>query len=135
MKIQMIVTQAGKTPMQERFDFTEGKNLGREDGLINLYPSIEYQEIKGFGGAFTEAAAVTLGKLSQINRERVLKLYFSKDEGIGYNLGRIHINSCDFCLGNYTCVDEGDESLASFQIERDKKYVIPMIQSAQEYGG
>ena len=133
MKIRMFLTQKGFAPMQERFDFFESENLGRESCLINIYPNVEYQTIQGFGGAFTEASAVTLDKLSKENREKIFKLYFDKKEGIGYNLGRVHINSCDFCLGNYTCVDEGDESLDSFQIRRDKAHVIPMIQSALSY--
>ena len=73
MKVKMFLTKQGEIPMQERFDFVEEVNLVREDRLINIYPHIEYQEIKGFGGAFTEAAAVTLGKLSKDNREKILK--------------------------------------------------------------
>jgi glucosylceramidase len=74
-----------------------------------------------------------LDKLSKANREKIIKLYFDKEEGIGYNLGRVHINSCDFSLGNYTCVNENDQTLESFQINRDKKSVIPMIKEAMEY--
>ena len=61
-------------------------------------------------------------------------LYFDEKEGIGYNYGRVHINSCDFSLGNYACVEENDETLETFNIERDKKSLIPMIKDAQKYG-
>ena len=43
------------------------------------------------------------------------------------------MNSCDFSLGNYTCVDENDETLETFQIDRDKASVIPMIKEAMGY--
>jgi len=59
-------------------------------------------------------------------------LYFS-EEGIDYNVGRVHINSCDFSLGNYTCVEEGDKTLETFNINRDKKSLIPMINDAMKY--
>ena len=45
------------------------------------------------------------------------------------------MNSSDFALGNYACVEkEGDVELESFNIERDKKYIIPMIKAAARYG-
>ncbi|MFO7611141.1 MAG: glycoside hydrolase family 30 protein [Clostridia bacterium] len=90
----------------------------------------KYQEIIGFGGAFTEAAAVTLSKIDANLRNQVLGAYFDVDKGLGYNMGRIHINSCDFALGNYTYVDEMDENLGSFSIEHDMEYIIPLIKDA-----
>lgn len=60
MSVKVIKTRKGEMPMQETNDYSFSQELGREQGLINVYPNIEYQEIKGFGGAFTEAAADTL---------------------------------------------------------------------------
>ena len=132
MNIKVIKTKRNCQPMQENsdFSFVDEKAQGRQ--LINVYPGVEYQTVKGFGGAFTEAASTTLDKLSKENREKILKMYFDSNEGIGYNIGRVHMNSCDFSLGNYTCVDENDETLESFQINRDKASVIPMIKEAME---
>lgn len=133
MNVKIIKTRRNQAPMQETCDysFVEYKDQGRQ--LINVYPSIEYQTVKGFGGAFTEAAATTLDTLPEEKRKQILEMYFDKEKGIGYSIGRVHMNSCDFCLGNYTCVDEGDETLESFQIDRDKKSVIPMIKDALSY--
>jgi len=133
MKIKAVKTIKGKAPMQECCDFTVLDNDGRENFLVCLFPEIEYQEIKGFGGAFTEASSTTLDKLSKKNREKIIKLYFDKDEGIAYNIGRVHINSCDFSLENYTCVEENDDTLSTFNIERDKSSIIPMIKDAMKY--
>jgi len=133
MNIKVIKTVKGKKPMRECLDFSVLDDKGREHTLINVFPDIEYQEIKGFGGAFTEAASTTLDKLSEKNREKILKLYFDCEEGIGYNFGRVHINSCDFSLGNYTFVEEGDETLETFDIKRDEKSLIPMIKDAMKY--
>ncbi len=94
-----------------------------------------YQTMLGFGGAFTEAAAYTLSHVSETNRKKVLHAYFSKTEGLNYNLGRVPIHSCDFALENYTYVDDGDDHLESFSIERDRRFVIPMIQEAGQIRG
>lgn len=134
MKVRAIKTIKGKAPMQEYQNYTVLDDDGRENLLVCLFPEIEYQEIKGFGGAFTEAASTTLDKLSPKNREKIMKLYFDNEEGIGYNMGRVHINSCDFSLGNYALVEENDETLETFNIERDKSSVIPMIKDAMKYG-
>lgn len=133
MEIKAIKTVKGKTPMSVCNDFSYVESKGIENELICVFPDIEYQEIKGFGGAFTEAASTTLDKLSQENRDKILKLYFDKENGIGYNFGRIHMNSCDFSLGNYCCVEENDKELKTFNINRDKKSLIPMIKDAMKY--
>lgn len=134
MNVKIVKTIKGKAPMSEydNYSFSEDKEM--ESELICVFPDIEYQEIKGFGGAFTEAASTTLDKMSPENRQKILRLYFDKEEGLGYNYGRVHINSCDFSLGNYTCVEEGDETLETFNIDRDKKSLIPMIKEAMEFG-
>lgn len=133
MEIKAVKTVKSRKPMQTVLNLAVEEDNGRECGLINLRLEIEYQEIYGFGGAFTEASAVTFKKASKENREKIINYYFDEEKGIGYNLGRIHINSCDFALENYTCVDENDDTLESFQIDRDKKYVIPMVKEAKRH--
>ncbi len=104
-----------------------------EQPVINVVPEVEYQTIDGFGGAFTEAAAVSLSKISPEKRSKIIKMYFDKKEGICYNYCRTHINSCDFSEGNYTYVEEGDNTLATFSVEHEKQYVIPLIKDALKY--
>lgn len=92
-----------------------------------------YQEFMGFGGAFTEAAAFTLSEAPAEVRDEAIRAYFSKDQGLGYVLGRVHIHSCDFALENYTYVEEGDTALETFDISREDKWVVPMIKDAMAY--
>ncbi|MBD5530836.1 MAG: glucosylceramidase [Lachnospiraceae bacterium] len=102
---------------------------------VSVYPFMRRQTIHGFGGAFTEAAAWCCGQLSEEKRRQVLHAYFG-DEGLRYTMGRVHMNSCDFSLGNYACVeDPTDENLESFTAARDEKYMIPMILEAQDIAG
>ncbi len=98
-----------------------------------VYPDIQRQKIRGFGGAFTESAAYCYSKLSTEIKEELMKAYFSS-EGLLYNLGRTHINSCDFALSNYAADDdEKDENLELFTVEREKKYLFPFIHDAEKY--
>merc|ERR1719350_2408762 len=53
------------------------------------------QTIEGFGGAFTEASALVFQSLAAAQQQQLLEMYFG-GSGIGYTLGRVHINSCDF---------------------------------------
>lgn len=103
---------------------------GRENTLINIYDDLEYQEFEGFGGALTEASAVTLAKLSEENQKKVIDAYFDPEQGIGYTLCRSHIQSCDFSLGNYAYVEEQDTEMANFDISRDHTAIIPLIKRA-----
>ena len=58
------------------------------------------QTLLGFGGAFTEAAAQQFALLPKAAQQRVLDLYWGPN-GIGYTLGRVPINSCDFSVASY----------------------------------
>ena len=104
-----------------------------ECNIINVFDEIKYQEILGFGGAFTESAAYNYSQLTDEQKKLFMESYFSRKNGIGYNFGRTHINSCDFSLDIYTYVEDGDSELKTFSIERDKKYTIPFIKDALKY--
>jgi glucosylceramidase len=96
----------------------------------------QFQEIEGFGGAFTEAAAAVLLAMPPAAQEEILRAYFDPAAGHGYTLCRTHFNSCDFSLSNYA-YDEtpGDVKLEHFSIDRDRKALIPMIKRAQALAG
>ena len=84
---------------QPKFELTS--NADGELPAVMVDVGRRFQTIEGFGGAFTEAAAITCRKMSPENQQRILKAYFDRHEGHGYSLCRTHINSCDFSTGNY----------------------------------
>lgn len=98
---------------------------------VSVYPQAKGQQIEGFGGAFTEAAAHCWQRLTPANRQRFLERCFGPD-GLRYTLGRTHMGSCDFALGLYSCRDADD---GTFSLDRDKKYLLPMIRAAQQTAG
>lgn len=103
-----------------------------ENQVINLYPEMRYQEVIGFGGAFTETSCYNFSLMSKASKKKILQAYFDPDKGLGYNFCRTHIHSCDFSLDRYTYVDEGDAALKSFSVARDDKYIVPFLLAAQE---
>jgi glucosylceramidase len=129
MKIRLIQTAKN---LDDRLQEKQGLVLTETCNEVNLKIDTQksYQKILGFGGAFTEAASYTLSRMSKEKRDEVLESYFNKETGLAYNIGRVHIHSCDFALGNYTYVKDHDESLESFDISRDFEYVIPMLKDA-----
>lgn len=102
--------------------------------VINLYPELREQRLEGFGGAFTEAAAVSFESLDEQAKEAFLEGYFG-ETGLRYSLGRMHMNSCDFALGNYTYVEEGASDLHGFDISHDREQIIPLVKKAMERRG
>lgn len=87
--------------------------------------------ILGFGGAFTEVSALNFRSLSQEGQDTVLQLLFGE---LGYNLGRVHINSCDFSLKSYAYdTIDGDFDLVHFSIDHDvQSGMIDMMQRARD---
>lgn len=98
---------------------------------ICVYPELTGQVFEGFGGAFTEAAGVSWQKLSPSGQAELVNAYFGA-EGLGYVLGRTHMGSCDFALGNYTAAVQ-DSVQRDFS--RDDANLIPLIQAAQKQAG
>ncbi len=95
-----------------------------------------FQTLLGFGGAFTEAAAVTWQGLDAAGQAAFLQGCFDRVQGQGYRFCRVHMNSCDFALGNYAHADlAGDVALAHFNIDRDRQALLPFIQAALAVAG
>lgn len=106
----------------------------KEIGCMNLvkpYPEFRRQQMKGFGGAFTEAAGYCYSKFSDEKKQEFIRACFG-EEGLRYNLGRTHINSCDFALGNYAAMEEDG---ADFDLSRANQYVLPLIRDAGKVCG
>lgn len=112
--------------------YSHGRALAR----LWVDTGLRFQRLEGFGGAFTEAAATTWLKLSEVQRQRMMREYFDPVHGHGYVMCRVHMNSCDFALGNYAHVEqENDWELTSFNIDRDREALLPMIKAAQVAAG
>jgi glucosylceramidase len=105
-----------------------------EKATISVDPNQKMQEIIGFGGAFTEASAYNLLRVNKEERQKAINAYFDPVDGLGYTIGRVSIHGCDFSLNSYLYIDDYDDTLESFSIERDQP-IIDLIKEASEVRG
>jgi len=98
--------------------------------------SVHYQTFLGFGGSFTQTSSDLFKGLSEPNQKRIIDGCFSAEAGLGYRLGRLHINSCDFSSGNWSCCNlENDTHLSSFSLFMYDRSIVPFIRMAEEAAG
>jgi glucosylceramidase len=115
----------------EKLKFEEYEHLSESQPIVLVNEKVTFQTVEGIGGALTDAAAETFYKLPEGKRKEVIDAYYGREKGIGYNLARVNIASCDFSSSSYSYVNDGDTTLESFTIEHDQKYKIPLIKEAK----
>ena len=108
---------------------THGQPFENEP-FVFVDASKQFQTYLGIGAALTDASAETFAKLPKAQQDAFLTACFDKQKGVGYNLVRTTIHSCDFSSGSYTYVAEGDKALATFNEKHDEKYRIPFIKKS-----
>ena len=99
---------------------------------IRLNPSLEFQEILGFGASLTDAACYTIHQLAPPARAELLEELFHPSK-MGLNVCRICVGSSDYSAKVYS-FDEGepDPDLTRFSIEHDRAYILPMLRQARQ---
>lgn len=91
-------------------------------------PHQDRPPILGFGGAFTESSALNYMSLNQDGKDAVIRLLFGKD-GLGYSMGRTHINSCDFSVASYSFDEvEDDFDLLHFDMTVEHDVTSGMVE-------
>ena len=104
--------------------------------VISVDATTQYQQMIGFGAAFTDAATYLIQtKLSASQRESLLQELFGRaNGGLGLSFMRIPMGASDFSLSDYSYDDipagQLDTTLAHFSIAPDQAYKLPVIQRA-----
>lgn len=81
----------------------------------------------GFGVAITGASCYELSRMDEEARTALIKQVYTA-EGANLSVGRLAIGACDYTAELYSYDDvEGDVELRHFSIERDLRYIVPMI--------
>ncbi len=125
--------QARLTPKPE-LRFRPGRASGKR--ILQVDDLTSYQSVLGLGSSLEHSTCYNLSLLPADQRESVIESLVHPDRGIGMNLMRICIGTSDFAPGPfYTYNDlpagEEDPKLDRFSIERDREYVLPVLQAAQ----
>ena len=102
------------------------------ENVIELDPGKKYQEILGFGAAFTDAACYTFNRLEPSAREALFHELFHPAE-MGLNVCRTCIGASDYSTEVFS-YDEGepDPEMRRFSIAHDQPYVLPMMREARK---
>ena len=99
---------------------------------LRLNPSMRFQEVLGFGGAFTDAACYTFNRLTPAAREQLFHELFHPSE-MGLSVGRICVGASDYSTKLYSYDDgDADPNLTRFSIEHDREYILPVLRQARQ---
>jgi len=133
---------------------TAGDSSSGSSGYTQLTVTVNgnrrYQEILGFGGAFTDAAGVNINAMSEANIDMIMRAYFGEDGsfkilfsknpntfknvalGANYTLCRVPIASTDFSTRVYSYDNSTDDFyMMNFSLaDEDLQLKIPLIQRA-----
>jgi len=106
---------------------------GAGSTTITINPSVQFQEIDGFGASMTDSSSYLIyNKLNAAQQTTLLQSLFSRSNGIGLSFLRQAMGATDFSAqGNFSYDDvpagQTDVSLANFSIADDLKYTIPVL--------
>lgn len=106
--------------------------VGETSAEIMLDPEKRYQQILGFGAAFTDASCYLFHQLSPEARETLFRDLFHPSE-MGLSVCRTCIGASDYSTELYG-YDEGepDPELKRFSIEHDRACLLPALRQARE---
>ena len=134
--IKVYQTAKGSdTPMKQLDEISLAKDYDMGMDTVVVSTDVTFQKHIGFGGAFTEAAAHNYINTKDENKKKIIEAYFNTEKGIGYTLGRTSIHGCDFSLEPYTYIEDGDYKLETFDMSREDKAVVPMLEAACKEAG
>ena len=103
---------------------------------ITITPSVQYQQMDGFGGSMTDSSAYLIyNKLTSAQQASLMQWFFNGSTGIGLNFLRQPMGASDFSAqGNFSYDDvpsgQTDVNLANFSIAKDMTYTIPVLKQA-----
>lgn len=102
------------------------------NNIITLDPSQRYQDILGFGAAFTDAACYTFNRLEPSTRDILFHELFHPSE-MRLSVCRTCIGSSDYSTEMFS-YDEGepDPDMKRFSLAHDQSYVLPILREARK---
>ncbi len=98
-----------------------------------------FQEIEGFGAAFTDTTGYVLNQLAKPQvRTNVMRALFSRENnGIGLSFMRLPMGGSDLARFHYSYDDrpagQTDTNLAFFSIGHDLADIVPLIRHARQF--
>ncbi|MGZ8982665.1 MAG: glycoside hydrolase family 30 protein [Methylotenera sp.] len=133
--VHVWVTTTDRTKLLSREPDVFFGNTPNLPANIDVDPSVQYQEMVGFGAAITDASAWLIqNKLNEAQRAALLRDLFGGSPGLGLSFTRLTIGASDFSRSHYSFDDmpagQTDPTLARFSIDANRAEVLPVVKSA-----
>ena len=105
------------------------------DVTIQVDRSTIDQTMSGYGAALTDSSAYVLSQLKSTSPDLyafTMNRLFSREDGAGFSVLRLAVGASDYVAtpGYFTCCDNESPDLGSFNIARDKQFIIPILKDA-----
>jgi glucosylceramidase len=129
--------RAWVTFKEDRYQSRSVPNWRNAEGTatktIHLDALQRYQNILGFGAAFTDASCYLFQRMSAADRQALLSDLFSST-GLGLSVARTCIGASDYSTKVYSFDDspEPDPELKNFTIEHDREAILPTLRDARK---
>jgi glucosylceramidase len=130
-------TRAWVTSSNRRFEEVEApqwRDSGNDStAAIRIEPSQPFQEVLGFGAAFTDASCYLFNRMNPQDRQALLNDLFGPS-GLRLSVARTCIGASDYSTSAYSFDDgpEPDPELKRFSIDHDRAYILPTLRSARQ---
>jgi glucosylceramidase len=102
--------------------------------VIDVDESTVYQEMIGFGAAFTDASAYLIQNKLGAQHDAIVRELFGRDPGLGLSFMRVPMGASDFSTQDYSYDDmpagQTDSTLAHFSIDPDRANKLPLLKAA-----
>lgn len=89
---------------------------------------------RAWGTTFNELDLDAFNLLTRREQDELMQRMFAPDGDLRFTHGRVSMNANDYAREWYSCDDvDGDFALKHFNIEHDKRNIIPLARAAQKY--
>jgi len=123
---------SGKLRYEPAPSLTWGSGGASDENVISVDSAQKFQEILGFGAAFTDSACYMFNRLEPSAREQLFHELFHPSQ-MALSVCRTCIGSSDYATEVFS-YDEGhpDPDLKRFSIAHDEPYVLPILRLARK---
>lgn len=130
-QVVKLTTTESQTWKQEKTSLT---NQPSATPVIEVNGTETGVELRAWGTTFNELDWDALLMLTRDEQDEILRNLFDPKGDLKFTRGRISMNCNDYGREWYSCDEvQGDLELRYFNIERDKRNIIPLIRAAQKY--
>ncbi len=130
--IQTWLSNPEKQKMLYRIEDHLLQTKPQSSNILEIFPTKSYQTIDGFGFMLDGSSAQMIESLETNEKSKLLHELFSlEDDGIGISIIRVSIAASDMDKNIFSYAEEKDPNLKNFNLQKDQKYLIPLIKKIQ----